>query len=291
MIDFNFDRVLDEDDDGMPEGPAVARITGRLARVDPAGEGRADLWLICEDDGYIDADGQPRPGMHQALKVHARLADLVGLVCETTTPMLMIACRFHRGRLQLAELIDVRDTEEPLPNARVPERDRPNKTDGMLIHPSELEKMQAKGGWISQAHSVYRIPVAWHLVTIPKYRARSLEGKAIEVQGILRAVAEAEGMTVLALAAEPDHCHVLLKGMSPKTRWSDFVGRWKAITSRQLKTLPGLEDFRWAVGYSLCSVAGGTQGAEAALAAVEEYILAQGDQSNADVDAEGQDDL
>ncbi|MBU6428676.1 MAG: IS200/IS605 family transposase, partial [Cyanobacteria bacterium REEB65] len=212
--------------------------------------------------------------------------DLVGLVCETTTPMLTIACRFHRGRQQLVELLGVQDTDEPLPHARVPERDRPDKTDGMLIHPSELEKMAAKGGFTAQSHSVFRIPIAWHLVMAPKYRSKAFEGKAAEVQRILRSVAEAEGMTVVAVAAEEDHVHVLLRGMTPKTCWSDWIGRWKALTSRQLKAIPGLESFSWQVGYALNSVAGGQQGADEDLKAVEEYIRAQGDQTDESGDEE-----
>lgn len=127
------------------------------------------------------------------------------------------------------------------------------------------------------------MPIAWHITTAPKGRAKAFEGKAREVQAILRAVAEAEGLRVIAVAAESDHIHLLgvpagPGGMPPSWTWARWVGRWKALTSKRLKALSGLEAFEWQTGYSLTSVSGGRQGAEDALAVVRAYIEGQGEQ-------------
>lgn len=175
---------------------------------------------------------------------------------------------------------------EPMPEVQIPElksKDVAEKKDGQLPSMEDLEKATAGDGWGSLNHCKYRAPMAWHLTTSPKYRAKSFEGRAAEVQAILREVAEAEGLRVIALAAESDHIHLLglpagTGGMPPSWTWSRWVGRWKALTSKRLKALPGLEDFTWQVGYALTSVNGGKQGAEAALEVVRAYVEAQGDQ-------------
>jgi len=119
-----------------------------------------------------------------------------------------------------------------------------------------------------------------------------LEGRVAIVTGASRGLGRAsvealvaEGMKVIAIAAEPDHVHLLglpggEGGMPPTWQWSRWIGRWKALTSKRLKSLPGLDDFEWQTGYALAAVSGGKQGAQDALAIVEAYVRAQGDQSD-----------
>ncbi|MNX94182.1 Transposase IS200 like protein [compost metagenome] len=256
------------------DGAATARFTGRVARIDAKSEEAKTrtVWLAVEDeDGY------------QAIRLTAEAADLSYI---SGGERVTIACRWRRGHLVLWEIESCEDVEEPLPEVKLPEpkgkADDVGK-DGKLPTMDELDAEARKGGWGALNHSVYRCPIAWHLTTSPKGRAKAFDGRAVEVQAILREVAEAEGLTVIACAAEGDHIHLLglpsgKGGMPPTWVWSRWIGRWKSLTSRRLKSLPGLEAFEWQTGYALTSVAGGKQGAEEALEIVKRYVDAQGDQ-------------
>ncbi|MBM3270029.1 MAG: transposase [Candidatus Sericytochromatia bacterium] len=284
----NLGQQIDDDDadedPGLPVGCAVARIRGRLGRLDPIGDDFANVELLMiVEDAYEDADGELRPSGHQVIRVRAKTHQVGRLTdgCQVSA-----ACRFHRGRLVLDHLDEVTDTDAPLPEAKLPQRGRPtNRADGHLPSIDEAEKVSKLGPWGALNHSVYRVPIAWHIVMAPKFRARVFEGRSAEAQAIMRQVAEDEGLEVLAVAAEADHIHLLGRpagkgGMPPNWVWSAWIGRWKATTSRRLKALDGLADFRWQVGYSLCSVAGGRQSAEEALAVVKDYVRGQGDQTH-----------
>jgi REP element-mobilizing transposase RayT len=283
-----------DDGPGSLDGPAVAWIRGRLGRLDPIGDDFAyvELLLISED-AYEDADGELHPGGHQVIRVRAKTHQVGRLTdaCEITA-----VCRFHRGRPVLDHFDEVTDTDAALPETKLPQRGRPtNRADGHLPSIDEAEKASKLGPWGSLNHSVYRVPIAWHIVMAPKYRARMFEGRSAEAQAIMRQVAVEEGLEVLAVAAEADHIHLLGRpagkgGMKPTWTWSAWIGRWKAATSRRLKTLDGLEEFRWQVGYSICSVAGGRQSAEEALAVVRDYITKQGDQTDEPDDHEAAED-
>lgn len=270
--------VQEEDDARLPGGPAVAVIKGRLARIDTIPDKQEVFcWVISEDEGYLDDYGEPRQGLYQSIRIKAELSKLSSLMSEY--PMVTAVCIFHRGILTLDYLEDVRDCDDELPNARLPKRDiQGNSADGHLVPLDSLNKL-GEGGFQSLNHSVYRIPVVFHITCCPKYRAKSFEGRAVEIQTILRYVSEQEGMKVIAVAAETDHIHLLLKGMTPKTCWSEWMANFKARTSARIKKLEGLEGFRWQVGYSISTVNGGKQTMDAALRAVEGYILAQGVQS------------
>ena len=257
-------------------GPADARIAGRVARIDRKSEEAlfGSIWMAVADD----QDG------HQAIKLQGAFADL-GVVTEGDR--LTLRAGWSRGRLTWMEVEAQEACEDPLPEVKLPEpKDKETASqDGKLPTMAELDKAAREGGWGALNHSVYRFPVPVHITMAPKGRAKLFEGKAIEVQGIMREVAESEGLRVIACASEGDHIHLLgmpagKGGMPPTWQWSRWVGRWKALTSRRLKSLPGLEDFQWQTGYAINSVTGGKQGAEEALTIVRRYVEAQGDQGN-----------
>lgn len=246
-------------------GPAVGRLKGRVVswrRFSVAlavlnGIGHQVLYVQVPDEA--DRDELP-----------------IGVMAD-------LACRWADSRLVVERVIQTQPCSDPLPE--IPQKNTPNETqrDGQLPTLDELNQQAQGEGWGHLNHSAYRVPIAWHITSAPKGRAKAFEGKGREVQAILRTVAEAEGLRVIAVAAEPDHVHLLglpagPGGMPPSWTWSRWVGRFKALSSRKLKTLPGLQDFEWQTGYAITAVSGGRQGAEEALAVVKAYVEGQGDQ-------------
>lgn len=258
--------------------PPAARIAGRVARIephDPEASHKA-LWLAFPDD----------EGNYQAVKVRGLVGDL-GMVSEGDA--LQVALTWKYGRLTLSEIENHINAElaGPMPKVQLPDP-KPkgaNSKDGKLPTMDELDKAAREGEWGALNHSVYRFQVPVHITMSPKYRAKSFEGRAIEVQAICREVAEAEGLNVIALAAEDDHLHLLgipagKGGCPPTWQWSRWVGRFKALTSKKLKSLPGLETFQWQVGYALTAVHGGKQSSEESLEVVKRYVMSQGRQED-----------
>jgi REP element-mobilizing transposase RayT len=274
------------------EGDAVARVRGRLGRVDTIDgqDGEVMLWLIVGDE-YEDDYGDLQPGKPQAIRIRSPISRLWKLTdgCEIEA-----VCRFHRGRLTLDYFETITDSDGPLPEGVLPARYTQVLTGEKqrMTSLNDLDKDARRREWGSLNHCVYRVPIAWHLTTSPKYRRPVFDGIAAEVQAIVREVAEQEGLKVIALAAEPDHLHLLgipegPGGMRPTWCWSSWIGRFKALTSKKLKTLPGLSDFQWQVGYALTCVAGGKQSQEEALEVVKRYVEGQGDQTEPIEDREG----
>ncbi|MNR82474.1 Transposase IS200 like protein [compost metagenome] len=258
--------------------PPAARIVGRIARIDhhdPEASQKA-FWLAFPDD----------EGNYQAVMVRGLAGDL-GMV--SAGDALQVALTWKYGRLTLTEIEEhiTADLAGPMPEVKLPEakpKDASSK-DGKLPTMDELDKTARESEWGSLNHSVYRFQVPVHITMSPKYRAKSLEGRAIEVQTICREVAEAEGLNVIALAAEDDHLHLLglpagKGGCPPTWQWSRWVGRFKALTSKRLKALPGLEAFQWQTGYALTAVHGGKQSSEESLEVVRRYVMSQGHQED-----------
>lgn len=259
--------------------PPAARIAGRVARIephDPEANYKA-LWLA-----FPDGEGK-----YQAVKVRGLVSDL-GMVSEGDA--LQVALTWKYGRLTLSEIENhlTADLAGPMPEVQLPDP-KPkgaSSKDGKLPTMDDLDKAAREGEWGALNHSVYRFQVPVHITMSPKYRAKSFEGRAVEVQAICREVAEAEGLSVIALAAEDDHLHLLgipagKGGCPPTWQWSRWIGRFKALTSKKLKDIPGLETFQWQVGYALTAVHGGKQSSEESLEVVKRYVMAQGDQEDA----------
>jgi putative transposase len=79
-------------------------------------------------------------------------------------------------------------------------------------------------------HSRYHI--YYHLVWIPKYRKRSLEGQVKErLEGILVEIAKGKGLEIDGLEIMPDHIHLFVSSL-PNNAPSLLVNWFKGISSR-----------------------------------------------------------
>ena len=94
------------------------------------------------------------------------------------------------------------------------------------------------------AHTKHRLCI--HLVWVPKYRRRVLEGPvAARLEVLLRQAAEINRWQVHELAAQPDHVHLLLQ-IRPTEDVSSVVNLLKGGTSRVLRAeFPDLREFLW----------------------------------------------
>ena len=284
-MSFEFDNDFHSNDEGMGlDGPAVARITGRVARVDPVGDDAAKvvMWVVAEDDGYGDQEDGAQPDRYQAIRIMAVPSQLWRLsdCCEVE-----VLCRFHRGQLLLVSLESVREDDSPMPTCKIPARKlrAGDAANAELPTMAALDKLSREGEWGRLNHSVYRFQVPVHITFSPKYRRQCLLGREIEAQALLRHVIAAEGIETIAAAVENgDHVHLVLRhtgpGTPPNWSWSKFVGRVKALTSRLYKQFD--PDFEWQVGFAITAIHGGRQGAEQALAAVRAYVEGQGVQQD-----------
>ena len=115
----------------------------------------------------------------------------------------------------------------------------------------------------SGAHTVHSI--FYHVVWVPKYRRRILEGKVGEkVKEVIRQVAEEYGYAIDTLGVSPDHVHLRLR-LPPKQSIADTVRTLKSITARTLfQEFPELKSggtsfwkgSLWADGYCVNTIGG-----------------------------------
>jgi putative transposase len=100
------------------------------------------------------------------------------------------------------------------------------------------------GRYWSGAHTRHRLLV--HLVFVPKYRRRVLEGPvAARLEGLLRQAAEVNRWRIQEIAVQPDHVHLLLQ-MHPRESIASVMKTLKGGTSRVLRSeFPELDEFLW----------------------------------------------
>ncbi len=109
------------------------------------------------------------------------------------------------------------------------------------------------------SHTVYMCN--YHVVFVPKYRYRILEGKVKEiVENKIRQVCEWYDVEIEEMNIQPDHIHMLIS-IPPKRSVSEIMGIIKgksAIhlfkTKRQLKEKPYWGNHFWARGYFVTTV-------------------------------------
>jgi putative transposase len=112
---------------------------------------------------------------------------------------------------------------------------------------------QDRAAYRTGAHTTHRLRV--HLVWVPKYRRRVLEGPvAARLEALVRQAADVNRWQVHELAVQPDHVHLLLQ-IRPPESVASVAQRLKGGTSRVLRAeFPDLEEFLrgesfWADGY------------------------------------------
>ena len=101
----------------------------------------------------------------------------------------------------------------------------------------------------------------YHIVWVPKYRFRILEGQvATEVSNCIRALSEQQHSEIVELNIQNDHVH-LLSMVPPKVSISDYVGTIKGRTAirilnkfKNLKKKPYWGNHFWAKGYCVDTV-------------------------------------
>ena len=96
----------------------------------------------------------------------------------------------------------------------------------------------------SGRHTKYR--VMYHIVWIPKYRKRILQGaiknRLIE---LFQQCSDMNGWKIEELNIQPDHVHLLIQ-LKPSLSISDSVQRLKGGSSRIIRQeYPKLEEFLW----------------------------------------------
>ena len=101
----------------------------------------------------------------------------------------------------------------------------------------------------------------YHIVWVPKYRYRVLNGKVSEeVENCIRAFSEQQHCEIVELNVQIDHVH-LLALVPPKVSISGYVGTLKGRTAirvlnrfRELKQKPYWGSHFWARGYCVDTV-------------------------------------
>ena len=101
----------------------------------------------------------------------------------------------------------------------------------------------------------------YHLVFVPKYRFKILEGKiATQVENCIRAFSEQKGVEVIELNVQIDHVHLLVM-IPPKISVSDYVGIVKGRTAirifnqfKKLKEKTYWGNHFWTKGYCVDTV-------------------------------------
>ena len=101
----------------------------------------------------------------------------------------------------------------------------------------------------------------YHLIFVPKYRYKILEGKiASKVENCIRAFSEQKGVEIIELNVQIDHVN-LLAMIPPKISVSDYVGTVKGRTAirvfshfKQLKEKTYCGNHFWTKGYCVDTV-------------------------------------
>ena len=96
----------------------------------------------------------------------------------------------------------------------------------------------------TNAHTKHRLRV--HLVWVPKYRRRVLQGAvSVRLEALLRQAAQINRWQIHELAIQSDHVHLLIQ-IRPPEAVSMVVNLLKGGTSRVLRAeFPELEEFLW----------------------------------------------
>ena len=207
-------------------GPAVARLTGRVARVEVKPEGSsAAVWLAVQD-------GEER---HQAIKLRA---DLKALDVVTEGASVRVTAVWEHGRLTLDAIERAEVTTEPMPEVNLPDKMAgkvPEWFDSKAKN-ARRDLLKASDG----SSSVSDLKV--HIVFATKRRGKVLTAPMVErIKTLVAEVVEAKKLgRLLAVNAEADHVHIAL-WLPVNVAASDAMGQIKSFTSRLLrKEFPAL---------------------------------------------------
>ena len=96
----------------------------------------------------------------------------------------------------------------------------------------------------SGGHTKHRL--LYHLVFVPKYRRRVLDGAVgVRVQALFEQACEVNDWRIDELSVQPDHLHLLIQ-VHPRESVASVVKTLKGGSSRVLQAeFPDLEEFLW----------------------------------------------
>jgi len=97
--------------------------------------------------------------------------------------------------------------------------------------------------WVG-AHTKHRI--MYHIVWLPKYRKRVLEGELAErIKNLIEECSEINNWRIDELKIRPDHIHLLIQ-LRPNVSVSKAVQLFKGKSSRVIRAeYPSLKEFFW----------------------------------------------
>jgi len=109
------------------------------------------------------------------------------------------------------------------------------------------------------SHSIWHCQ--YHIVWVPKYRLRILEGEVgKEASNCIRSFSEQKACEIIELNVQKDHVHIVVL-IPPKLSVSDYMGIVKGRTAirifnkfRKLKKKPYWGNHFWAPGYCVDTV-------------------------------------
>jgi len=121
------------------------------------------------------------------------------------------------------------------------------------------EMAKSPGGYRKLSHVVYKCN--YHIVWVPKYRFRILNGAIKELlESDIRTLCEWKEVEVLELSIQADHVH-MVASIPPKISISEFMGFLKGkLAIKLFKSYPGLKkkpywgNHFWARGYFVNTV-------------------------------------
>ena len=124
-------------------------------------------------------------------------------------------------------------------------------------------------------HTKHRL--LYHLVWIPKYRKRILQGKvAVRLRHYLYEACKVNWWWIEEVKVLPGHVHVLIQ-VQPTDTVAEVVQKLKGGTSYLLRReFPGLEEFLWGESFWADGYFAETVGAQS-FAAVKRYIKENAD--------------
>jgi putative transposase len=94
------------------------------------------------------------------------------------------------------------------------------------------------------SHTKHRLQ--YHLVWIPKYRRRVIQGKiAIRLKRLMYEACKMNGWWISEMSIQADHVHIVVE-IQPQISVAEVVRIFKGGTSRVLrKEFPEMEEFLW----------------------------------------------
>lgn len=241
-------------------GPAVARLTGRLARVDGQdGSSKVTLCLAVADEHG-----------HQTIRLQADAEDLKNTWAGAE---LTVTALWKRGRLTLDGIEAIREVTEAMPTIAIAEKPKPPVVPDWFDSKAANAKRELfKSSDGSSSVSDLKV----HIVFATKRRGQVLTTDMVDrLKPLVAEVVEAKGLgKLLAVNGEADHVHIAL-WLPVSVAASEAAGLIKSYTARFLRReFPELrghdEDALWQRGCFVGAIGNGGD-----LGAVLDYIANQ----------------